>query len=420
VAGPSTRRALATARAARSTEVFAGFAAHDGARYGSRVIVALPREIAPGEKRIALVPESVARLAKLGVEIHVEAAGDAPSFFPDAAYEAAGAKLVVDPSDLYGSADVLVKVQPPRPHPRAGHHEVELLREGAALICILSPFANPGVVKQLAARRIASFAMDRMPRITRAQAMDVLSSQATIAGYKAVLIAAGALPKLLPMLMTAAGTLRAARVLVLGAGVAGLQAIATARRLGAVVEAFDVRPAVKEQVESLGARFVAHEGLRQGSEDAGGYARELSAEQQARQRELLSEHIAGADALISTAQVPGRRAPLLVTRAQVERMRPGSVVVDLAAESGGNCELTRAGSVIEHAGVQIHGPVDLPSSVPVHASQMLSRNYENYLVHLIRDGALALDLNDELTRAPLVTRDGAVLDDALRAALQSA
>jgi NAD(P) transhydrogenase subunit alpha len=383
------------------------------------VIVALPREVAPGEKRIALVPESVARLAKLGVEIHVESAGDASTPFPDAGYESAGAKLVVDPSDLYGEADLVVKVQPPRAHPRAGHHEVELLREGAALICILSPFANLPVVKQLAARRITCFAMDLMPRITRAQAMDVLSSQATIAGYKAVLIAAAALPKLLPMLMTAAGTLRAGRVLVLGAGVAGLQAIATARRLGAIVEAFDVRPAVKEQVESLGARFVAHEGLSAGSEDSGGYARELTPEQQARQRELLSEHIAGADALLTTAQVPGRRAPLLVTRAQVERMRPGSVIVDLAAESGGNCELTRAGQVVEHGGVSIHGPLNLPSSVPVHASQMLSRNYETYLLHLIRDGVLALDLADELTRAPLVTRDGAVLEERVKAALEA-
>jgi NAD(P) transhydrogenase subunit alpha len=389
----------------------------ESARYGSRVIVALPREVAPGEARIALVPESVARLAKLGVEIHVEAAGDAPTHFPDSGYETAGAKLVVDPSDLYGSADLVVKVQPPRQHPRAGHHEVDLLREGAALVCILAPFANLGVVRRLAARRISCFAMDLMPRITRAQSMDVLSSQATIAGYKAVLIAAAALPKLLPMLMTAAGTLRAARVLVLGAGVAGLQAIATARRLGAVVEAFDVRPAVKEQVESLGARFVAHEGLAAGSEDAGGYARELTPEQQARQRELLSEHIAGADALVATAQVPGRRAPLLVTRSQVERMRPGSVIVDLAAESGGNCGLTRAGEVVEHGGVRIHGPLNLPSSVPVHASQMLSRNNESYLLHLIRDGALALDLDDELTRAPLVTRDGAVLDARVRAAL---
>jgi NAD(P) transhydrogenase subunit alpha len=383
------------------------------------VIIALPREIAPGEKRIALVPESVARLSRLGIEIHVEAAGDGPALFGDSDYEAAGAKLVVDPSDLYGSADLLAKVAPPRAHARAGHHEVELMREGAALVCILAPFANLGVVRQLAARRITCFAMDLMPRITRAQAMDVLSSQATIAGYKAVLIAANALPKLLPMLMTAAGTLRAARVLVLGAGVAGLQAIATARRLGAIVEAFDVRPAVKEQVESLGARFVAHEGLRAGSEDAGGYARELTPEQQARQRELLSEHIAGADALITTAQVPGRRAPLLVTRAQVERMRAGAVIVDLAAESGGNCELTRAGAVVDHAGVQIHGPTDLPSSVPLHASQMLSRNYENYLMHLIRDGALVLDLQDELTRAPLVTHEGAVVEERVRAALGS-
>jgi NAD(P) transhydrogenase subunit alpha len=394
-------------------------AATASARYGSRVIVALPREVAPGERRIALVPESVASLAKLGVEIHVESAGDAATHFSDDAFERAGAKLVVDPADLYGSADLVVKVQPPRAHPRAGRHEIDLLRQGATLVCTLSPFANPRLVRQLAERRITCFSMDLMPRITRAQSMDVLSSQATIAGYKAVLIAAADLPKLLPMLMTAAGTLRAARVLVLGAGVAGLQAIATARRLGALVEAFDVRPAVKEQVESLGARFVAHEGQSSGSEDAGGYAREQSDAQQARQRELLGAHIAGADAIVSTAQVPGRRAPVLITRSEVESMRPGSVIVDLAAESGGNCELTRAGEVVEHAGVRIHGPVDLPSSVPVHASQMLSRNHESYLRHLIRDGALRLDLSDELTRAPLVTRDGEILEPRLVQTLAS-
>jgi NAD(P) transhydrogenase subunit alpha len=388
------------------------------ARYGSPVIVALPREIAPGEERIALVPESVARLAKLGVEVQVESDHSNPTHFPDAAYEAAGAKLVVDPLELLGSADLVVKVQAPRQRPDSGRHEVDLLREGSALVCILNPLANPGLVRKLAERRISAFAMDLMPRITRAQTMDVQSSQATIAGYKAVLIAANALPKLMPMLMTAAGTLRAARLLVLGAGVAGLQAIATARRLGAVVEAFDVRPAVREQVESLGARFVAHEGQSAAAEDSGGYAREQSAEQQSRQRDLLAQHIAAADAVITTAQVPGRRAPLLIGRAEVERMRSGSVIVDLAAESGGNCELTRVGEVVLHAGVQIHGPANLPSGAPLHASEMLSRNYENYLRHLIRDGALAIDTADELTRAPLVTRGGELLDARVRAALE--
>jgi NAD(P) transhydrogenase subunit alpha len=383
------------------------------------VIIAVPREVLAGERRIALVPESVARLVKRGLEVFVEAAGDAAVEFPDAPYDASGAKLIEDPAELYAAADVLVKVQPPAPHPRVERHEVELLREGAALIATLRPVFHPEVVRRLAARRISAFAMDRMPRITRAQNMDVLSSQATLAGYKAVLIAAASLPRVMPLLVTAAGTLKPARVLVLGAGVAGLQAIATARRLGALVEAFDVRPAAREQVESLGARFVGHEALGgEAAQDAGGYARELDAAAQARQREILGAHIAAADALVCSALVPGRRAPLLVSRAQLERMRPGSVVVDLAAEQGGNCELTRPGETFVHAGVQIHGPLNLPASVPVHASQMLSRNHESYLAHLVRDGRLDLDLDDELTRAPLVTHAGEILDAELRAQLQ--
>jgi NAD(P) transhydrogenase subunit alpha len=379
------------------------------------VVIGVPREVVAGERRIALVADSVARLARSGLDVYVETVGDDGGDFPDADFEAAGAKLVSDPAALYRAVDLLVKVAPPVLHPRAQRHEVDLLREGAALIATLRPASNRDVVRRLAARRITAFAMDRMPRITRAQGMDVLSSQATLAGYKAVLIAAGALPKLLPLLMTAAGTLKPARVLVLGAGVAGLQAIATARRLGALVEAFDVRPAAREQVESLGARFVGREALGDDSaQDAGGYARELDSAQQARQREILAQRIAQADAVICTALVPDKRAPLLVARAQVERMRRGSVIVDLAAEQGGNCELTRAGEVVEHHGVQIHGPVNLAASLPVHASEMLSRNHESYISHLVRDGELVLDLDDELTRAPLITHNGEILDPALR------
>jgi NAD(P) transhydrogenase subunit alpha len=381
------------------------------------VIIGVPREIAPDEARIALVPEAAARLTKKGFEIQVEAAGTSATYFPDAAFEAAGAKLISDAETLLRTADLVAKVQAPRARPD-GVHEVDLMREHSVLLSILRPFVNADAVRRLAQRQVTAIAMDLMPRITRAQNMDVLSSQSTVAGYKAVLIAANALPKLMPMLMTAAGTLRPARVLVLGAGVAGLQAIATARRLGAVVEAFDIRAAVKEQVESLGARFVAQEVLGEDLEGAGGYARELTEEQQAQQRAILSDHMAEADVIICTALVPGRRAPVLMTRDQVERMRPGALVVDLAAEQGGNCELTRAGEIVDHGGVRIHGPANVPSSVPIHASQMLARNIENYVLHLAPQAELVLDLEDELTRAPMVTHAGAVVEERVRGALE--
>ena len=382
------------------------------------MILGVPREIVSGERRIALIPASVARLAKAGLEIRVQAEGGAAPDFPDAEYEAAGAKLVDGPAPLYDSADLLVKVRPPAEHPRAERHEVDLLREGAALVGILHPYLNPVSARRLAERRITSFALDLLPRITRAQNMDVLSSQSTIAGYKAVLLAANALPKLMPMMMTAAGTLRPARMLVLGAGVAGLQAIATARRLGAIVEAFDIRSAVKEQVESLGARFVAEEALPPDAEDTTGYAKEVAADQQARQRQLLERHIREADVVLCSALVPGKRAPRLLTREQVEQMKPGSIVMDLAAEQGGNCQLTRAGEIVEHRGVRIHGPQNLPSSMPVHASQMLSRNIENFLVHVLRDGELQVDLEDPITRSTLVTYHGEISNERVRAELE--
>ncbi len=257
-----------------------------------------------------------------------------------------------------------------------------------------------------------------MPRTTLAQRMDVLSSMSTLAGYKAVLLADNALPKLFPMLMTAAGTLKPARVLVLGAGVAGLQAIATARRLGAVVEAFDIRSAVKEQIESLGARFVQEEAVTEDAEDTGGYAKEQTQAQLERQQKLLSKHIAHADVVISTALVPGRRAPILITEEQVREMRPGSVIIDLAAEQGGNCEVTQPGQVVSAHGVDVHAPLNLPSSLPVHASQMFSRNLMNYLLHLIKDAGLELDLEDELTKGPLVTHQGAIIHEGVRAAME--
>jgi NAD(P) transhydrogenase subunit alpha len=373
--------------------------------------IGVPREVTPGERRIAMVPDSAKKLVAEGNEVWVQSAGGAPADFADADYTAAGAKLAESAAALWAQSELVLKIQPPTAA------ETESLRQGALLVAILQPFQNADAVRRLAARGATSFSLDLLPRITRAQSMDVLSSMSTIAGYKGVLLAATSLPKLVPLLMTAAGTLKAARFLILGVGVAGLQAIATAKRLGAVVEAFDIRPAVKEQVESLGARFVAHEAIQAGGEAKGGYATELTPEQQARQREVLSKHIADADAVICSALVPGRRAPILLTEAQVTAMRPGSIVVDLAADQGGNCALTRPGEVVDHHGVKVHGPLNVPSSVPLHASQMLARNFQNFLLHLLKKGELQLDLADEVTAGALVTRGGEIVHPAVKTAL---
>ena len=373
--------------------------------------IGVPREVTPGERRIALVPDSAKKLVAEGNEVWVQSAGGAPADFSDAEYTAAGAKLAENAAALWAQSELVLKIQPPNAA------EIESLRQGATLVAILQPFQNGDAVRRLAARGATSFSLDLLPRITRAQSMDVLSSMSTIAGYKGVLIAAMSLPKMVPLLMTAAGTLKAARFLILGVGVAGLQAIATAKRLGGVVEAFDIRPAVKEQVESLGARFVAHEAIQASGEAKGGYAAELTPEQQARQREALSKHIADADAVICSALVPGRKAPVLLSEAQVSGMRPGSVVVDLAADQGGNCALTRPGEVVDHRGVKVHGPLNVPSSVPLHASQMLSKNFQTFLLHLLKKGEPQIDLADEVTAGALVTRGGEVVHAAVKAAL---
>jgi len=375
--------------------------------------IGVPREVTAGERRIALVPDSAKKLVSDGNEVWIESAGSGPTDFADEEYLAAGAKLAPDAAAIWSNAEVVVKVQPPTAQ------ETELLREGAILVAILQPFQNGDTVRRLAARRATSFSLDLLPRITRAQSMDVLSSQSTISGYKGVLLAAAALPKMVPLLMTAAGTLKASRFLILGVGVAGLQAIATAKRLGGVVEAFDIRPVVKEQVESLGARFVGHEAIQASGEAKGGYATELTPEQQARQREALSKHIAEADAVICSALVPGRRAPVLLSEAQVSAMRPGSVVVDLAADQGGNCALTQPGQTIDHGGVRILAPLNVPSSVPLHASQMLSRNFQNFLLHLLKKGELQLDAADEVTAGALITRGGEIVHPAVKSALAS-
>ena len=371
------------------------------------------REIAPGERRIALVPESAKKLVEQGNEVTVQGAPRGTSVdFPDEAYTAAGARVVGDADELLATSELVLKIQPPTAS------EIERLRAGSVLVAILQPYQHADTVRRLAAKSVTSFSLDLLPRITRAQAMDVLSSMSTIAGYKGVLIAAAALPKMVPLLMTAAGTLKPARFLILGVGVAGLQAIATARRLGAVVEAFDIRPAVKEQVESLGARFVAHEAIQASGETKGGYASELTPEQQARQREVLGKHIADADAVICSALVPGRRAPILLTEEQVTAMRPGSVVVDLAADQGGNCALTKPGETVDHGGVQVLGPLNVPATVPLHASQMLSRNFQNFVLHLLKKGEFQLDLADEITSGTLVTRDGEIVHASVAAALR--
>ncbi|MGH7538116.1 MAG: Re/Si-specific NAD(P)(+) transhydrogenase subunit alpha, partial [Gemmatimonadales bacterium] len=337
------------------------------------------------------------KLVKDGHEVVVEQGAGVAAGFPDDAYRAAGASL----GDAW-TAEVVCKVQKPSPA------EVAQLREAAALVGLLQAATSADLLRQLAQRRVTAFSLELLPRITRAQPMDVLSAQATVAGYKAVLLAAQTLPKFFPMLVTAAGTLAPARVLVLGAGVAGLQAIATARRLGAVVSAFDVRAAVREQVESLGAKFLAMED-RVEAEGAGGYARELSEDQHRREIAFLSRSIKDADVVITTAAIPGKRAPILITRAGVEGMRPGSVIVDLAAESGGNCELTQPGTSVTHHGVTIVGPVNLPAALPLHASQMYARNVSSFLNHIVKDGKVQLDFTDEITQATCVTHDGKVL-----------
>jgi NAD(P) transhydrogenase subunit alpha len=372
------------------------------------VVIGVPTETAPGEQRVALVPELVPRLTKQGLEVLVEAGAGAAAGFPDSSYVDKGARLG---SAVLEAADVVLKVQPP------SADEVERLKEGTTLVGLLRPYDSTVTIKALAARRVTAFSMELMPRITRAQSMDALSAMSTVAGYKAVLIAASRLPKFFPLLMTAAGNVAPARVFIIGAGVAGLQAIGTAKRLGAIVEAYDTRPVVKEQVESLGARFAELGVEAKDAQDKGGYAKAQSEEFYRRQQELMSKYVTAADVVIPTALVPGQRAPVLVTEDMVRAMRPGSVIVDLAAEQGGNCALTEPGREVVKHGVLIIGPTNLPSTMPVHASEMYARTVTSFLSHLLEDGRLHLDLEDELTRGPLVTYQGEVVHEAVRAKL---
>ncbi|MBV8878150.1 MAG: NAD(P) transhydrogenase subunit alpha [Gammaproteobacteria bacterium] len=373
------------------------------------VTIGALRESAPRETRVSLVPEVSDKLIKEGARVLIERAAGERAGFPDAAYR--NVSWANDAAQLLQSADVVLTVQP------LSLDQIAQLRASAVVIGFMQPYARAAEVRALQARGVTSFAMELVPRISRAQSMDALSSQAAIAGYKAVLIAAGALPKFLPMLTTAAGTIRPAQVLIIGAGVAGLQAIATARRLGAVVEAYDVRAATREQVRSLGAKFV-DTGVS--AEGAGGYARELTAEERARQQEVLDARIAAADAVITTAAVPGRPAPRIISRATIERMRPGSVVVDIAAEQGGNCELTRPGETVEHQNVRIIGPVNLPAELAYNASEMYARNLYNFLRPALVKGELVIDWNDEVFAQSCLTREGQIRHAPTAQALGSA
>ncbi len=368
----------------------------------------VPKEVAAGETRVAATPETVKRYVKEGFEVVVEVGAGEQASFTDDRYQGAGARLASDLATEWAGADLVLKVAPLGHHPRLGKDEAATLKAGAIVIAFLAPHKNVPMVRTLAAGGVSAFAMELVPRITRAQKMDALSSQASIAGYKAVLVAAGRLPRYFPMLMTAAGTIPSAKVVIMGAGVAGLQAIATAKRLGAAVWVSDVRPAVKEQVESLGGKFIDLP-MQESGEGAGGYAKEMSRDFIEKQQAIITEHVGSADAVITTAQVPGRPAPRLVTAAMVERMRPGSVIVDLAAEQGGNCELTEVGRDVVKNRVTIIGQTNLPATVPYDASVLYARNVLELVLEIGKGGKLAINLEDEVTKGTLLAHDGNVL-----------
>jgi NAD(P) transhydrogenase subunit alpha len=371
------------------------------------VTIGVLRETVAGETRVAVVPEIIAKYQSLGATVLIEQGAGANARIPDELF--AGAEFSPNPQGILSRCDVLLKVQPP------SADEIVALKAGAIVVGFMQAYKQQPMVQQLCDKNITSFAMELVPRISRAQSMDALSSQASAAGYKAVLIAANELDKFVPMLTTAAGTIRPSQFLIIGAGVAGLQAIATAKRLGAVVEAFDVRSATREQVESLGAKFV-DTGVS--AEGEGGYARELTAEEQAQQQEALNLHIAKADAIISTAAVPGRPAPRIISAAAVDAMNSGSVIIDLGAESGGNCELTQAGETIDHKGVRVMGPVNLPAELARHASEMYARNLLNFLQPAIQDGVLNVDWEDEVFTGAALTHEGEIKDEQTRTAMQ--
>lgn len=381
--------------------------------------IGIPKEILPGENRVALVPENAGQITKKGVQVLVESGAGTAASFLDEAYEKAGATIMKDASSLFSQSDLICKVQRPIHNEQTGKNEIEMMKPGSALITFFQPLVNHDIVQMLVDAKITGMSMDAIPRTTRAQYMDALSSMSTVAGFKAVLLGANALGKFFPLLTTAAGTVPPAKVLVLGAGVAGLMAISTARRLGAIVEAFDVRPAVKEQVQSLGAKFLEVQ-LTEQTETKSGYATELSEQSQRLTRELIHKHVRDADVVITTALIPGRPAPVLVTADMVKEMKPGSVIVDLASENGGNCELTEMGADIMRHNVRLIGPVNVPSSMPIHASQLYSKNVTNLLNLLIKDGEFNLDFSDDIVAGVCITHNGEVVNAAVKAAMQPA
>jgi H+-translocating NAD(P) transhydrogenase subunit alpha len=378
------------------------------------MIAGVIAETHPGERRVAVVPAVVPALSKAGLTVAIESGAGLAAGFTDAGYAEQGAEVVATAADVAARADLMLRVRISPPGTDAGRADLSLIRQGQALVAFLDPLNDPSISQALAGRGVVAFAMELMPRITRAQSMDALSSMATIAGYKAVMVAANTLPRMFPMLTTAAGTVKPARVFIIGAGVAGLQAITVARRLGAVVEAYDVRPAAKEQVQSVGAKFVELPLEASDAEDKGGYAKAQDESFYRRQREMMAKVVAASDVVITTAAVPGKRSPVLVTADMVANMAQGSVIIDLAAERGGNCELTKADQVVSEYGVTIFGPTNLPSTVPYHASQMYARNVATFVAHLMTDKVLVLDMSDEITRETLVTRDGQLIHERIK------
>lgn len=379
--------------------------------------IGVPTETSPGERRVSIVPAGASALVKTGCAVHVAADAGREAGISDADYEAAGARVVPERASVFAEADVIAQVRGGGANPDSGMADIGQLREGQLLVGFLEPLSAPAEIKALAERRVTACAMEFIPRTSRAQSMDALSSQANIGGYKAALMAAEYLPRLFPMMMTAAGTITPAHVFVVGVGVAGLQAIATCKRLGAVIQAYDVRPAVKEQVQSVGARFVELELDTADSEGSGGYAQAMDEQFYAKQREMMARVVAENDVVITTAAVPGKPAPVLVTEDMVRSMRPGSVVIDLAAERGGNCEATEPGRTVVKHGVTLVGEVNLPSTVPFHASQMYSNNIVNFLKLMIDDGALDTDVDDDIVQGATVTRGGEIVNEMVGALL---
>jgi len=384
------------------------------------MIVGITKETFPGERRVSLVPTVLPSLTKASIDVLVESAAGQSAGFPDEAYVEKGARIATSRAQVFAEAEIVLQVRTPGAGGESGQEDLSLLKQDQTLIGFSEPLAEPAIALKVAERHVTVFSMELIPRITRAQSMDALSSMATIAGYKAALLAADTLPRLFPMMMTAAGTITPARVFVVGAGVAGLQAIASCRRLGARVEAYDVRPAVKEQVESLGAKFAELPLEADGAEDAGGYAKAQDERFYERQRQMMARVVANNDVVITTALIPGKIAPVLVTAEMVSGMTPGSVIVDLAAERGGNCELTKADQiVVSQNDVTILGPTNLPSSVPLHASQMYAKNISALLLHLVNDGSLVIDLEDEITSATLISRGGQIVHPRVKESLDT-